>query len=189
MKMSYALIVVDMLKGSFTNPEAPLTKEARKIIPVIQDLLTRAREKNLPVIYACDSFLRGDFIFRGRMREHAIRGTDEVQVIPELAPQPGDTILEKRRFSAFFKTDLDQTLRLWGVETVIVTGVTTHVCVLTTALDAIAHDFACTIVEDGCCSHKPEIHEGVLRAYRYSALHPLLRVLPSSEIVRECLDG
>ena len=187
--MSYAFIVVDMLKGSFTDPEAPLAREARKIIPVIQDLIDRARKKNFPVIYACDSFLRGDFIFKGRMREHAIRGTEEVQVIPELKPEPGDTILEKRRFSAFFKTDLDQTLRLWKIETVIVMGVTTHVCVLTTALDAIAHDFACTIVEDGCCSHKPEIHESVLRAYGYSALHPLLRVLPSAEIIKECLDG
>ncbi len=187
--MSYAFIVVDMLKGSFTNPDAPLTKEARKIIPVIQTLLEKARTKGFPVIYACDSFLRGDFIFKGRMREHAIRGTEEVEVIPELAPRPGDTILEKRRFSAFFKTDLDQTLRLWNIETVVVMGVTTHVCVLTTALDAIAHDFACTIVEDGCCCHKPAYHEGILQAYRHSALYPLLRVLPSSEIIEECLDG
>ena len=44
-KMSYAFIVVDMLKGSFTNPDAPLTKEARKIIPVIQTLLEKALEK------------------------------------------------------------------------------------------------------------------------------------------------
>jgi len=187
--MSYAFIVVDMLKGSFTNPEAPLTKEAQKIIPVIKTLTDRARTKGFPVIYACDSFLRGDFIFKGRMREHAIRGTEEVQVIDELKPQPGDTILEKRRFSAFFKTDLDQTLRLWNIETVVVMGVATHVCVLTTALDAISHDFACTIVEDGCCCHKPDYHKGVLQAYRNSALYPLLRVLPSSEIIRECLDG
>ena len=187
--MSTAFIVVDMLKGSFANPDAPLTREARKIIPVIRTLLDGAREKGLPVIFACDSFLRGDFIFKGRMREHAIRGTEEVQVIPELSPQPGDTILEKRRFSAFFKTDLDQTLRLWGVETVVVTGVTTHVCVLTTALDAIAHDFGCVIVEDGCCCHKPQIHEGVLLGYRNSALYPLLRVLPSEEVIAEYLHG
>ena len=184
--MSYAFVVVDMLVGSFTNPKAPLTRESRKIIPVIQKLLEGARAHGFPVIYACDSFMHGDFIFKGRLKEHAIRGTEEVKVIPELAPHSGDTVLEKRRFSAFFKTDLDQTLRLWNVQTVVVMGVTTHVCVLTTALDAIAHDFACTIAEDGCCSHKEEIHQGVLNAYRRSALYPLLRVLPSEEIIKEC---
>ncbi len=187
--MSYAFIVVDMLKGSFTNPDAPLSRESKRIIPVIQRLLSGARIQSYPVIYACDSFMRGDFIFKGRLKEHAIRGTEEVEVIPELAPLPSDTILEKRRFSAFFKTDLDQTLRLWGIETVVVMGVTTHVCVLATALDAIANDFACIIVEDACCSHKLDIHEGVLKAYRNSALYPLLRVLPSEEVMRECFHG
>jgi len=184
--MSYAFVVVDMLVGSFPDLNAPLYRESRKIIPVIRGLIGGARKNGYPVIFACDSFMRGDFIFKGRMQEHAIRGTDEVKVIPELAPEPGDTVLEKRRFSAFFKTDLDQTLRLWNVQTVLVMGVTTHFCVLTTALDAIAHDFACTIIEDGCCSHKAEIHREVLNAYRYSALYPLLRVLPSGEIAKEC---
>jgi nicotinamidase-related amidase len=184
--MSYAFIVVDMLRGAFTNPDALLFRESRKIIPVIHDLIEGAHTHDFPVVFACDSFMRGDFIFKGRMREHAIRGTDEVKVIPELTPQPGDTVLEKRRFSAFFKTDLDQTLRLWNIQTVIVMGVTTHVCVLTTALDAIAHDFACIFVEDGCCSHKEEIHTGILNAYRHSALYPLLRVLPANEIKKEC---
>lgn len=184
--MSYAFVVVDMLLGSFPDPEAPLYRESRKIIPVIQGLIRGARKNGYPVIFACDSFMRGDFIFKGRMGEHAIRGTDEVKVIPELSPQSGDAVLEKRRFSAFFKTDLDQTLRLWDIDTVVVMGVTTHFCVLTTALDAVAHDFACIIVEDGCCSHKAEIHQGVLRAYRYSALYPLLKVLPSSEVMKEC---
>jgi len=187
--VSCAFIVVDMLKGSFADPDAPLYKMSRQIIPVIQGLLKGARQHNCPVIFACDSFLRGDFIFQGRMREHAIRGTEETKVISELAPHVGDTILEKRRFSAFFKTDLDQTLRLWGLETVIVMGVTTHVCVLTTALDAIAHDFQCVIVEDGCCSHKEEIHQGILNAYRHSALYPLLRVLPANEIKKEFFHG
>ncbi len=184
--MTYALIVVDMLVGSFTNPDAPLSREAKKIIPNIRKLLDAFHAKGSPVIFACDSFLRGDFIFRGRLKEHAIRGTDEVRVIPELEPLPGDTILEKRRFSAFYKTDLDQTLRLWNIQTVVVTGVTTHVCVLSTALDAIANDFSCIIAEDGCCNHKPELHEGILQVYRRSALHPLLRILSTAEIIEEC---
>jgi len=184
--MAYALIVVDMLVGSFTNPQAPLTREAKKIIPPVQRLLAAFRDHASPVIFACDSFLRGDFIFKGRLKEHAIRGTDEVKVIPELTPLPGDTVLEKRRFSAFFKTDLDQTLRLWKIQTVVVTGVTTHVCVLSTALDAIANDFGCIIAEDACCCHKPELHEGVLKAYRRSALYPLLRVMPTAEVIEEC---
>ncbi len=94
-------------------------------------------------------------------------------------------MLPKRRFSAFFKTDLDQTLRTWHVDTVAVGGITTHFCVLATAFDAICHDFRTVILEDLCASHKREIHENTLNAYRRSAIHPLLTVATSSEFLEE----
>lgn len=119
------------------------------------------------------------------MKPHAIRGTAGARVLDDLEPQPGDTVLPKRRFSAFFKTDLDQTLRTWHIDTVAVGGITTHVCVLATVFDAICHDFRAVILEDLCASHKRETHENTLNAYRHSPIRPLLSVITSAEFLED----
>ena len=140
--MRPAIIVVDMLEDTCAEGlDLAITSEARAIIPTVRELLEASRSRMLQVIFACDSFLEGDFIFRGRMRPHSIRGTSGAHVVSDLAPEPSDIVLAKRRFSAFFKTDLDQTLRTLGCDTVAVCGITTNVCVLATVLDALSHDF------------------------------------------------
>ena len=140
---------------------------------------------SIPVIFACDSFLKDDFIFRGRMKQHAIRGTNGTNPIAALDPQKSDIILEKRRFSAFFKTDLDQTLRTLKIDTVAVGGINTHVCVLATALDSISHDFETVILEDLSAAYKRDIHQNCLDAYRNSALYPILRVMNSRDFLND----
>ncbi len=115
--MKPAIIVVDMLKDSFKEgSRLPITREGRKIIPNIQRLIEESRKKEFPIIFACDSFLKDDFIFKGRMKVHSLRGTKGSEVVDDLKPEPTDIVLPKRRFSAFFKTDLDQTLRALGIE-------------------------------------------------------------------------
>lgn len=93
--------------------------------------------------------------------------------------------MAKRRFSAFFKTDLDQTLRTLTVDAVVVAGIATHVCVLMTAMDALSHDFHSIIVEDCCAAHKKEVHRAALELYRDFALYPLLRILSLEEFLKE----
>ena len=184
--MRPAIIIVDMLKDSFREEhQLPITKEAKPIIPRINRLLKRARELGIPIIFACDSFLPEDFIFRGKMKPHSLRGTEGAEVIDELDKEEGDVILPKRRFSAFFKTDLDQTLRTWAVDTVAVGGIATNVCVLMTAMDALCHDFASIILEDCCAAHKREVHETTLDNYRKFPLYPLFRIMTSKEFLRE----
>ena len=182
----HAVIVVDMLKDNLESEEHfGIAQEGRKIIPRIQVLLEIARTLGIPVIYACDSFLPGDFIFRGRMKPHSLRGTEGAKVIDELAPRPGDMILEKRRMSSFFKTDLDLTLNTLGVETILVTGIATPVCVLLTAMDGLSHGFKAVIVEDCAAAHKPEIHGATLGLYRKTGMYPLLRIMKLDEILAE----
>jgi nicotinamidase-related amidase len=152
-------------------------------VPAINRLLDAAHERGWPVFLACDSFLEGDFLFRGRMKPHAIRGTPGAEPIPELRRATGDVFLPKRRFSAFFKTDLDQTLRTLGVDTVLVTGITTAFCVLATAFDALAHDFSAVIVEDCCAAAKPEVHEAALSCYRRNVLFPLFQVRKLDDVL------
>jgi len=178
-----------MIKDNLKEPEAPLTLEAGRIIPNLRRLLKTARRLGWPVIFACDSFMKEDFIFHSRLAVHALRGTPGVAVIEELGPEPGDLVLEKRRFSAFFKTDLDQTLRTLKVNLVAVTGLSTAWCVLMTAVDAISHDFGSVILEDCCCAHKAEIHRAVVDLYRHHVLNPLFEVVNSQIFLERFKTG
>ena len=180
-----AVIVVDMLRDS-VDPDSPygIGGEGRKIIPSLQRLLATVRAKGLPVIFANDSFLPDDFIFRdtGR-RPHTVMGTEGARVIAELAPAEMDIILPKRRFSAFLGTGLEATLRDMGVETIAVTGISTPVCVLTTALDGMAHDFHVILIDDCCAAARRQDHEAILQVYGGRAFQPLLRVMSLEEFL------
>jgi nicotinamidase/pyrazinamidase len=182
--MRPAIIIVDMLEGNYDKVRKGV-KEEEKIVPLVRDFLKTCRRIGIPVIFACDSFLKEDFIFRGRMKPHALRGTKGTRPLSDLEPQSTDVILEKRRFSAFFKTDLDQTLRTLQIDTVAVGGINTHFCVLATAFDAVCNDFNTVILEDLSAAYKKEIHDNFLDAYRNSAIYPIFRVMRSSEFFEE----
>jgi nicotinamidase/pyrazinamidase len=182
----YALIVVDMAKDNVnTQGHGMIDVAATKIIPPILELSRGFRSKGAKVVFACDSFLEGDFIFGGRMPPHAIRGTGGDYPVDELEMQPQDLFLPKRRMSAFYKTDLDQTLRLWGVDTVAVCGIVTNVCVLLTAFDALQNDFRAIIVSDACTCHQESLHEATLELYNDFLLAPLFRLMTVSETLKE----
>jgi nicotinamidase-related amidase len=181
-----AVVVVDMLVDNLkTHLHSAIAREGMAIVPALQTLLAECRKRRIPVLYANDSFLPGDALFGGALKPHSLRGTPGAEVIPEIAPQPGDYVVSKRRFSGFYKTDLDQTLRLLGVDTVAVAGITTFFCVLTTALDALAQDFRAVILEDCSAAPKREIHTACLDLYRKTAMWPLLRVETSAQFLAE----
>lgn len=185
--MNPAVIIVDMLEDNLGR-ERTGKREEEKIIKPAAAFLKECRNLSIPVIFACDSFLPDDFIFQGRMKPHAIRGTTGTRPIPDLDPQPSDIILDKRRFSAFFKTDLDQTLRTMHVDTVVIGGINTHFCVLATAFDAVCHDFSTIILEDVSAAYKKEIHQSCVDAYRFSAIYPIFRVMKSPDFLTEFRD-
>jgi nicotinamidase-related amidase len=177
-----------MLEGNYRKDRTGDREEEKIIIPV-RDFLKDCRKALIPVIFSCDSFLEGDFIFRGRMKPHSLRGTDGTKPLSDLEPQENDIILEKRRFSAFFKTDLDQTLRTMNIDTVAVAGVNTHFCVLATAFDAICNDFYTIILDDLSAAHKKKIHENFMDAYRNSAIYPIFKVMRSAEFLETAMAG
>ena len=184
--MRPAIIVVDMVKDNLKGgSRLPIAQEARQILPNLQRLLEESRKKRFPIVFACDSFLEGDFIFRGRMKIHSLRGTKGAEVVDDLKPGSTDIILPKRRFSAFFKTDLDQTLRTLGVDTIVVTGITLEVCVLMTVMDGLSHDFSVILLEDCSASRSREFHQGCLNLYRDFSLYPLLRIMTLDEFIKE----
>jgi nicotinamidase/pyrazinamidase len=183
--MKPAVIIVDMLEDSFAEPRNP-QREEEKIVQPMQSFLGRCRSLDIPIIFANDSFLREDFIFKGRLKPYAIRGTAGERVLHDLGPEATDIVLPKRRFSAFFKTDLDQTLRTCGLDTVAIGGINSHVCVMATALEAICHDFHTVLLEDLCAAYRRDIHENAMNAHRHSSLSPLFRVMTSDQFLEAC---
>jgi nicotinamidase-related amidase len=180
--MKPAVIIVGMVEDNF-GKEGDSEEGYGRIVGPLGTFLKKCRHLSIPVIFACDSFVEGDFIFKGGMRPHAIRGSAGAAVPAGLARAQADTVLPKRRFSAFFKTDLDQTLRTIQVDTVAVGGITTDFSVVATAMDALCHDFSTIILEDLCTARSREMHEGFMDAYRRSIIYPLLKVSSADEFL------
>jgi nicotinamidase-related amidase len=162
-----ALLVIDMQR-CFLEPAFPLyTENARAIIPPIQFLLDHFRNKGRPVIFAAQKNW-GEFADRGPVLRFwwprtPLEGGPETEIIDELKPLPAEKVIAKRRYSAFYATDLDLTLRSMEVRQVVVTGLFTNVCVEATVRDAFMRDFLPFIPADACASLNEDLHIGSLR--------------------------
>jgi ureidoacrylate peracid hydrolase len=91
-----------------------------------------------------------------------IRDTWNTENVPELAPEPGDVVVSKHRYSGFFETELDDVLQGLGVTHLLVTGCTTSVCVESTVRDATFRDYTCVVLED-CTAEPLGTHEASLK--------------------------
>jgi len=159
-----ALLVIDML-NDFVLEGAPLeVPETRKVIPAIKRELEMARAEGKPVIYICDAHDKNDEEFRKfGWPAHAVKGTEGAKVVKELEPQDGDIIIEKSTYSGFYNTELDETLKRLGVESLRLTGCVTHICVMFTASDAVLRGYRVTVVQNGVAGLSKEDHEAGLR--------------------------
>jgi ureidoacrylate peracid hydrolase len=93
----------------------------------------------------------------GRASRIMIRDTWNTDIVDELKPHPGDTVIYKSRFSGFYRTELDDKLRAFGTRHLIVTGCTTSVCVDSTVRDAMFRDYHCVLLAD--CMNEPIGHD------------------------------
>ncbi len=135
---------------------------AKEIVSSIAELAREAREIGAPVIYINDSHDPDDAEFE-TWAPHAIAGTEGAGVAQGLEPQNGDYVLTKKRFSAFFETELEEILRRLGVEHLIITGTVTNICIFATALDAIIRGYSVTVIEEGVAALNEEDHRFALK--------------------------
>jgi nicotinamidase/pyrazinamidase len=185
-KEKAALLIIDMVKDNFVEKKKlSITPLAKKTIKPINNLIAEFRKRHFPIVFSTDSFHEKDFIFSERMPPHSITGTTGAEVIDELHRKPGDYWLPKPRFSAFFKTNLDQWLKKRKVTLCAVAGIATNICVLTTVLDALCYDFKAYFIEDCTASFSKGIHDQTLSLYRKGPLYPLLKVMTSQELIAE----
>lgn len=158
-----ALIVIDML-NDFVEEGGTLYVggAGRRVIPVIARALEKVRSDKWPVVYLCDRHQPADREFQ-MFPPHCVAGTHGGKVCAELTPRDGDFIIPKRRYSGFFGTDLDLTLRELGVDELVLTGVCTNICVLYTAADARMRHYKVSVLKDGVASFDEKAHEFALR--------------------------
>jgi nicotinamidase-related amidase len=143
-----ALIVVDMQKDfCYPNGALYIGDHVKEIFDPLRAVIDHARNMGMPIIFTQDWHRSDDAEFK-IWQPHCIAGSEGAEIIDELNPQPNDHYVKKRRYSAFFGTDLDLTLRELGVKKVLVTGVVTNICVLHTVGDAVLRGYEAVVIKD-----------------------------------------
>jgi nicotinamidase/pyrazinamidase len=159
--MPNAVLVIDMLKG-FLEEGYPLYigEKSRGIIPSLQKLLERELAQGSDVFFICDNHDPDDLEFK-MFPPHCIAGTEEAEVIPELASYPGEFI-PKKRYSGFYNTVLDEKLKELKPDKLIICGVLTNICVMHTTADARNRDYEVEIPVTCVASPDEEAHRFAL---------------------------
>ena len=160
-KKKTAILVVDMLNDFVTG--ALKCDRGLSIVAKTSELLDGARKLGVPVIFCNDAHIKGIDHELKLWGDHAIAGTKGAEVIPELHLSNKDYVVPKRRYSGFFHTDLDLLLKELGVDTVIMTGLHTHMCVRHTSADAYCLGYNVVVAEDATNSFTKEDYESGLK--------------------------
>lgn len=159
---STALLVIDILvtdaSDSLYNPDPQEEALVDKAVQVTR----AARSAGLPVLFLCDQHIPGVDRELELWGEHGVKG--KAHPHPALEPGSGtrDFVIPKRRYSGFFQTDLDLTLRELGVKTVIAVGEDTNICVLHTLADAWNLGYDSVVVSDATRTFLVGTQEGAL---------------------------
>ena len=155
------VLVSDMLKGFLEEGYTLYCGEgARRIIPAVQRLLEKEIAKGSTVFFLCDHHAPDDPEFN-MFPPHAIEGTAEAEVIPELAKYKGE-IIAKKTYSSFFGTPLEEKLKKLKPEKVIVCGVCTHICVLYAVADVRIRGYEVEVPVDCVASFDEKSHHFAL---------------------------
>ncbi len=178
-----ALVVIDMQRD-FIEPDgfgAALGNDVRQLAAAIgptRALLEAWRARGWPVVHTRESHApdlsdcppskrdRGQPALRigdpGPMGRLLVRGEPGCEIVPALAPVPGETVIDKPGKGAFHATPLEAVLRGLGVTQLVIAGVTTEVCVQTTMREANDRGFDCLLVEEATASYFPEFKRATI---------------------------
>ncbi len=179
-----ALLIIDMQRdflapGGYAEQAGLAIDRLRAPIPQIQTLLQAARSRGLTIIYTREghrpdlsdvspaklrrSQRAGAAIgSAGRLGRLLIRGEYGHDIIDELTPQGGEILIDKPGYGAFQQTDLALILHSRGIKRLLLTGVTTDICVHSTLREAVDLGFDCLTVSDACAATRADIHTAML---------------------------
>jgi ureidoacrylate peracid hydrolase len=199
-----AMIVVDM-QNDFVAAGAPMeTPAARAMVPRLAAALKLCRSAGIRIVYTAhvhrrdgsDMGLFDDMHPPIASRAALVDGTEGVEIYSELAPEPGEHVIKKHRYSGFFGTDLDIILREWGIATVIISGTTTENCCQATARDAMFRNYRVVFLSDATATYdypdrgfgpmpNAQVHNATLVILAASTAH----VMPVAELCARLADA
>ncbi|MBO1901740.1 cysteine hydrolase [Leucobacter weissii] len=178
-RSAFALVVVDMVQA-YLDPEGEMpVADPEPVIAAALRLIAAARAAGGRVIWVRPGHTEeADGLFRIRI-PHAIGEDGGARIHPAFDPADDEKIVRKRRYSAFFGTDLDLYLREHGIRSVLVCGVALNICVRSTVHDAFFNGYDVFVVADACQATGPREHESSL----YDIATHFGTVLPLDETV------
>ncbi len=141
-----ALLVIDAIESKSEDTIYDPKSATAKYRAAVAQAVALCHKHKIPVIYCNDAHLPGVDKELELWGAHGVKG--ETRLFAEIEQSPKDLIIEKRRYSAFFETDLDLTLRELGISQLLVCGADTNICVLHTLADAFYRNYATTLIED-----------------------------------------
>lgn len=156
-RRSLAIIAIDLQNDILEGGALPC-KRIHSILDPLQKLFAHARALGIPIIYICDCHRKGDpelLIWD----DHMIEGSYGAQIIDTVAPCEKDFVIKKNLFNGFVNTNLQNTLDLLGIDTLLFTGWRTDVCIAQTAIEAFYRGYRIAIAEDGVNSTTQNEHE------------------------------
>lgn len=169
-----ALLVIDIQHEFIDEDGAVFCVGGKEMLPRVKTLIEACRAADIPVVYTQEVH-RPSRIDMGRELDgnepdHCLIGSHGVEIMEEIAPEPGDLIVTKPRYDAFLGTDLEYVLNGLGVfpnDTLILCGDATNVCVHYTGAGAHQRDYRIKVVEDCCAGSSQEAHEAALTQLGY----------------------
>lgn len=184
-----ALLVIDM-QNIFVREGAPIhAAGADEIVPPINRVVQTFRDLELPIVWTAwchrpdgSNMGRNTAFWRGIAP--LAPDSDLAQIHPSLDYRPGeDILLEKPKYNSFWGTDLQSILNTYGIESLVLSGIATDVCVGQTLIDAFHRDYNCAVVADGTATTTPFQHETLWVHENYWG-----RVLNADEVENELLS-
>jgi nicotinamidase-related amidase len=167
------LIVIDVQKGELTPDTAgiPVMAGAAERHERIRGLVAAARAASVPVVFIQEVHKRTLIDF-GRELDgaegiHGLEGDEATELADGLEPTPDEYLIRKRRYSAFFGTELEIVLKAYRARQLILVGALTDVCVQYTFADAHQHDYRCRVVSDCVGGSSLTAHDAALAAMAY----------------------
>ncbi len=183
--MRSAIIVIDML-NDFFDRNKNLQGIKIELCTSINELVDIGRKKDIPIIWVRQEFksdLSDAFlVMKKRNQSITIEGTKGSQILSELNVSKDDKIIVKKRYSAFFKTSLNEILNKLKIDTLILAGINTHACIRTAAIDAYQNDYEVIIAKD-CINSWDKKHHKITLEYLKGSMG--IRVLSNNQIKRE----
>ena len=186
-----ALIIIDV-QNDFVSPEGSAAKRGEDVsaamatIPHLTRLIDVARRVELTIVYIRTTHSEWtdtpSWIYRSSQKSGlntCREGTWGAELYQGISPLPSERVVIKHRYSAFINTDLNTVLKARGIQSILVCGVATNVCVETTARDAYMYDYYVTMIDDCSAAYEAKLHLGTLENMR----RHFGLVVSSSEII------